>query len=67
MSLHIAGLIVLVWLAVSVVAALVWVWFMRGASVGERILPTSEAGIRDWVRAGRHAPALRKKRRPPAA
>jgi hypothetical protein len=67
MSLQIAGLIVLGWVALSVVVALAWAWFMRGARVGERILPTKEAGIRDWVLAGRQAPTERKRRRPPAA
>jgi hypothetical protein len=67
MSFQIAGLIVLAWVALSVVVALAWARFMRRASVGERILPTEEAGIRDWVLAGRQALTVRKKRRPPAA
>jgi hypothetical protein len=67
MSFQIAALIVLAWVALSVVTALVWAWFMRGASVGEHIVPTEEARIRDWVMAGRQAPAERSKRRPPAA
>ena len=67
MSLEIAGLIVLAWVALSVVTALVWAWFMRGAGVGEPMLPTEKAAIRDWVTAGRQAPTERKKRRPPAA
>jgi hypothetical protein len=67
MSLLIAGLIVLAWVVLSVVTAVVWAWFMRGAQVGERVLPTHETGIRDWVMAGRQAPASRRKRRPPAA
>ena len=67
MSFQIVGLIVLAWLALSVITALAWAWFMRGASVGERLLPTEEGGIREWVMAGRHASPERKKRRPPAA
>jgi hypothetical protein len=67
MSLLMVALIVLTWVALSVVAAILWAWFMRGARVGERILPKDEAGIRDWVMAARPVPASHRKRRSPAA
>jgi hypothetical protein len=68
-ALSIAGWIGLGWLGLALLVTAVLSAFFKGAHAAERALPATEAGLRAWVREGRHAEQRRSRPRahPPAA